>query len=26
VKDLDVHFIRSVDTNFNRLARRFLDS
>ena len=25
LKDLDVDFIRSVDTNFNRLARRFLD-
>lgn len=23
-KDLDVDFIRSVDTHFNRLARRFL--
>ncbi|HEX3527148.1 MAG TPA: glycosyltransferase [Thermoanaerobaculia bacterium] len=25
LKDLDVDFIRSVDTNFNRLARRFID-
>jgi hypothetical protein len=25
LKDLDVDFIRSVDNNFNRLARRFLD-